>query len=159
MCKEACVGKGVFMRIETKYLGEVQIEESKLIHFKSGLPGFNDETKFVILDIPGNELMQILQSIQTPDLAFIVTNPHYYYKDYIFKLDEHIIETLNIQEEEDLVILTIMTVQDPVHCSTINLQAPLIINSKNKQAKQYILSHDQYEMKATISFPTKEKGV
>ncbi|MEI3607468.1 flagellar assembly protein FliW [Pseudogracilibacillus sp. SE30717A] len=147
------------MLIDTKYLGKVQIEDEKIIQFESGLPGFNDETKFVILDIPGNELMQILQSIQTPDLAFIVTNPHYYYKNYTFKLDEPIIDSLNIQEEKNIVILAIMTIQEPFHLSTINLQAPIIINSKNKQAKQYILPYDQYEMKAAISFPMEEKGV
>lgn len=148
------------MLIKTKYLGEVDVDQNKTIHFTAGLPGFPEENKFVILDIPGNDLLQILQSMQTPSLAFFVTNPHHFYQDYEIMLDDHIIEHLHIENESEIVILSIMTVQDPFHLSTINLQAPLIINSKNKRAKQFILPHDKYEMKAKISFPlAKEKGV
>jgi len=138
----------------------MEIEQEKIIHFETGLPGFAKETKFVVLDLPGNDLLQILQSIQTTHLAFIVTNPHYFYKDYEFKLDEHVIEALEITSEQEVVILSIMTIRDPFHLSTINLQAPLIINQTNKRAKQYILSNEKYPVKAKISFPTsKERGV
>src|SRR5699024_4124575 len=145
------------MFIQTKYLGEIEIVEEKIIYFDTGIPGFSNETKFVILDLPGNKLIQILQSVQTAELAFIVTNPHYFYQDYHFTLDDHIIETLHITEEKDIVVLSIMTIQEPFHSSTINLQAPLIINLKNKRAKQYILPHNTYEMKAQISLPVKDR--
>jgi|SRR5690625_330230 len=148
------------MVIQTKYLGEMEIVEDKIIYFESGLPGFSNENKFVILDIPGNDMIQILQSIQTAELAFMVTNPHYFYQNYHFKLDEHIIETLQITEEKDIVVLSIMTIQEPFHLSTINLQAPLLINLQNKRAKQFILPHDTYEVKAKISSPAiNERGV
>lgn len=148
------------MHIETKYVGKIEIDEQKLIHFETGLPGFKEENKFVLIDLPGNDVLQILQSVQTSELAFIVTNPHLFYKDYEFTLDEHIIETLQIENEQDVVVLSIMTIQDPFHASTINLQAPLIINERNKLAKQYILSSDKYPVKAKISLPTnEEKGV
>jgi|SRR5690625_1312548 len=148
------------MIIETKYLGKMEIDKANIIFFESGLPGFKDENKFVILDIPENEVMQILQSVNTPHLAFIVTNPHYFYKEYEFELDEPIVESLQITDKNQIVILTIMTIHDPFHTSTINLQAPLIINSKTKRAKQYILPNEAYDVKATISLPARnEKGV
>lgn len=148
------------MQIETKYVGAIEITEDHIIHIESGLPGFKDEDRFVLIDLPGNDVLQILQSIKTKELAFIVTNPHLFYKDYEFKLDDHIIETLQIEHERDVVVLSIMTIQEPFHTSTINLQAPLIINERNKRAKQYILSSEQYPVKAKISLPTsEEKGV
>lgn len=153
-------GAKMSMHIETKYVGKIEIDEQKVIHFETGLPGFKEENKFVLIDLPGNDVLQILQSVQTRELAFIVTAPHLFYKDYEFKLDEHIIESLKIKDERDVVVLSIMTIQDPFHSSTINLQAPLIINERNKLAKQYILSSDKYPVKAKISLPTsEEKGV
>lgn len=142
------------MKINTKYFGEMDIDESKIIHFESGLPGFIDEKKFVILDIPGNSLMQVLQSVNTSELAFIVTNPHYFYEDYQFKLEEQIVDMLKIKQKQDIVIMSILTVQDPFKLSTINLKAPLIINWENKLGKQVILNDDTYSMKASISLPT-----
>lgn len=147
------------MNIKTKYLGEMTIDEAKIIQFESGLPGFLEEKKFVVLDIPGNELLQILQSVNTSELAFIVTNPHFFYENYQFKLDEQTIDMLKVQEKEEVVIMSILTVRDPFKLSTINLQAPVIINSSSKLGKQVILNDDKYSMKASISLPvTQGKG-
>lgn len=139
------------MKIETKYLGEMEIDESKIIHFESGLPGFLDEKSFVVLDIPGNDVLQILQSVTTPELAFIVTNPHYFYEDYEFKLEDSIVELLGIKKKEEIVVMSILTVRDPFPTSTINLKAPLIINWANKRGKQVVLNDEKYSMKASIS--------
>lgn len=139
------------MKIETKYLGEMEIDESKIIHFESGLPGFLDEKSFVVLDIPGNNVLQILQSVTTPELAFIVTNPHYFYEDYEFKLEDSIVELLGIKKKEEIVVMSILTVRDPFPTSTINLKAPLIINWANKRGKQVVLNDEKYSMKASIS--------
>lgn len=148
------------MHLETKYVGKIEVDEQNIIHFETGLPGFKEENKFILIDLPGNEVLQILQSVQTAELAFIVTNPHLFYQDYEFKLDDYIIEALQIEHERDVVVLSIMTIQDPFHTSTINLQAPVIINKRNKLAKQYILPSDKYPVKAEISLPTsEEKGV
>ena len=85
------------MELATKYLGEVNVDETKFIQFPNGLPGFPDEKEFVILDIPENALFQLLQSTQNADLAFVITNPHYFYEDYQFHLGGDILETLKIK--------------------------------------------------------------
>lgn len=138
------------MEIKTKYLGDVAIDRDKLITFDTGLPGFEAETQFVLLDFPGNELLQIMQSTQTPNLAFIVTNPHYFFEDYAISLNEHIQKKLDIKSKEDVVILTILTIRDPFPASTINLKAPLVINILTRRAKQYIVDDNSYAMQEKI---------
>lgn len=144
--------------IDTKYLGKIDIEKKQVIRFSSGLPGFIEEEEFVILDIPGNPLFQILQSTLTPTLAFIVTNPYDFYVDYTFKLDEQILKTLKIQHEQEVVVLSIVTLKSPFNTSTLNLKAPIIINSTGKQGKQYILNKDNYSTKAPIVSPNISKA-
>lgn len=145
------------MRIDTKYLGEMDIDEEKTIHFETGLPGFLEEKEFIILDIPGNDLLQLLQSLHTPNLAFFIANPHQFEQTYHFKLSDSTVEYLNITSEEEVVILSILTVNDPFEKSTINLQAPIVINSKTKQGKQIILNDEKYDMKTPIAFSKKEE--
>lgn len=146
--------------IDTKYLGSIEIEKKQIIQFPSGLPGFIEEVEFVILDIPGNPAFQTLQSIVTPGLAFIVTNPYQFYLDYTFKLDEQILGSLAIENEQDVVVLSIVTLKSPFKTSTLNLKAPIIIHSTHKQGKQYILNKDEYLTKAPIVSPNtlKVKG-
>lgn len=146
------------MIIETKYLGEIEISDDKIVHFESGIPGFEDEKKFILLDIADNIIFQILQSVETKELAFFVVNPYILFEDYSIKLNENIIESLDIKEENDVAVLTVMTIKEPFSNSTVNLKAPLIINLKNKRAKQYILNDDTYSMRVTIPQHKLESG-
>src|SRR5699024_7712639 len=86
----------IYMIIKTKYLGNMQISQSKIIKFPSGIPGFLEELEFALLDLPGNPIFQTLQSLKTPELAFIVVNPYHFYRDYEFKLEKNILELLQI---------------------------------------------------------------
>src|SRR5699024_7624828 len=84
------------LKIHTKYFGERDIKETTIIHFLSLVAGVQEEEDFVFLDIPGNELIQVLQSVQLADLAVIVANPHDLYNDYAFSLDDPIFDALQI---------------------------------------------------------------
>ncbi|WP_047980833.1 flagellar assembly protein FliW [Ornithinibacillus contaminans] len=146
------------MIIQTKYLGDVTIEKDKIVKFAAGLPGFIEETEFVLLDIPGNPVFQFLQSVKTAQLAFVVANPYQFYKDYTFKLDDSTVAALEIASEDDVFVSTIVTLKDPFESSTINLRAPLIINQKKMLGKQFILNLDEYPSTASIQSIV-EKGV
>lgn len=146
--------------IDTKYLGAIEIEEDKIIHFENGIPGFETEKQFVLLDIADNDVLQILQSVQTPELAFFVANPYLLFKDYAIELEDHVIEKLDIKNEHDVAVLSILTIKDPFSSSTINLKAPIIINIANKRAKQYIMNDDRYSLRTQIPpTSTVESGV
>ncbi|MGE6257333.1 flagellar assembly protein FliW [Heyndrickxia sporothermodurans] len=135
------------MKLLTKYQGEVEVENEQIIHFSNGIPGFPFEKEFLILPLPDNEIFFTLQSVNTPGLAFIVTNPFNFFKEYQFSLDEQTIEQLDINDVKDVQIMTILTVQDPFIKSTANLQGPIVINTKNKQSKQVILNNLSYHTK------------
>ncbi|MEC5422857.1 flagellar assembly protein FliW [Virgibacillus sp. C22-A2] len=139
------------MHLQTKYLGEVEIDKSKAIQFPAGLPGFIEETEFVLLDLPETRIFQVLQSTNSVNTAFIVTNPYHIYRDYAFDLDSSLLEALQIKNEEDVVVLTIVTLRNPFNKSTLNLKAPVILNSTTKQGKQFIINADDYPTKASIA--------
>ncbi|GGH75422.1 flagellar assembly factor FliW [Compostibacillus humi] len=147
------------MEIMTKYFGKVSIEEGKIIEFPDGIPGFIEERRFVLLDLPANPAFQILQSVHNAHTAFVVTNPYFIYPDYTFKLDEAVQEQLQIREEKDVTVLSIVTLKQPFQQSTLNLKAPLIINPIRMLGKQYILNLDDYSSKAPISPAPLKKGV
>ncbi|GAB3056929.1 flagellar assembly protein FliW [Virgibacillus ainsalahensis] len=139
------------MKLQTKYVGEVEIETSKIIQFTQGLPGFIDETEFVLIDLQNNPVFQVLQSVHSVDTAFIVTNPYHIYQDYSFDIDDKLLKSLDIKTEKDVVIRSIVTLKNPFQTSTINLKAPIIINPSSKKGKQYILNRDDLPSKASIA--------
>jgi flagellar assembly factor FliW len=138
------------MKIETKFQEIIEIDETQIITFDQGLPGFEDEKQFVLLPIEGIEL-SMFQSLQTSELAFITTNPFQFFSQYDFELSTADLEYLELKDEKDVQVLVIITVTDPYEKSTANLQAPVIINMKNYKGKQIILSDKAYRTKHLLT--------
>lgn len=139
------------MNIQTAYSGEIAIETTNIITFEHGIPGFEEEHDFVLLPIEGNEVFHVLQSIQTPALAFIVTNPYTITTNYSFDLEEATVHSLQIKEEKEVAVFAIVSLKESIAESTINLKAPIILNTNNNKAKQVILNNDDYSIRHLIS--------
>lgn len=135
------------MKIETRYLGEVEINVDKIIHFENGIPSFLEEKKFILLPFGEGTPLYILQSVVTPELGFVVVSPFQFFPDYQVKLADSTIEALEIEKEEDVAVFTILTVQDPFVKTTANLQGPVVINSKQQKGKQISLNDPNYSTK------------
>jgi flagellar assembly factor FliW len=138
------------MEIKTKFQDIIEIQESDILTFEQGIPGFENEKKFVLLPIEETEL-SLLQSVETKELAFIITDPFLFFKDYDFELSSVEQELLKINEKKEVFVQVIITVADPYEKSTANLQAPVIINVKNNKCKQIILSNGKYRTKHRLT--------
>ncbi|MBD3108496.1 flagellar assembly protein FliW [Bacillus sp. AGMB 02131] len=134
---------------------EVQLIENEAWSFPNGIPGFPEEKEFVLHPIFNQESFFILQSKEKEEVAFIVTNPFEFYQDYDFTLDENSLAVLELINEEDVVVLVIVTLRDSLENSTVNLQAPIILNKRNYKGKQVILNNSPYRTRHNII--TKQK--
>ncbi|MBB5173759.1 flagellar assembly protein FliW [Texcoconibacillus texcoconensis] len=142
------------MNIETKYNGQVTINESQIIQFPQGLPSFEEEKQFVLLSLKGEEgPFFALQSVNTPNLAFVVINPFSFFPNYEAKLTDATVEQLEIESGEDVALFVILTVKDPFEETTANLRGPIVINRKNQQAKQIALTESDYHTRHQIIQP------
>lgn len=138
------------MKIQTKFHGEIEIQSDQTWNFPKGIPGFEDENQFTLLTIEDNSAFQVLQSMKTPEVAFIVANPYNFIENYSFEVDEPTIDLLNIEKEQDVFVLSVVSLKDPFETSTINLQAPLIFQTNTKKAKQMILNDNIFSMRHPI---------
>lgn len=145
------------MKIQTKFHGEIAIDDITQWTFPKGLPGLEDENLFVLIPIEGNDNFQVMQSITNSLIALIVSNPYTLVNDYSFEIDESTIELLSIKAQEDVMVLSVVTLKDPFESSTLNLQAPLIFNTSNQNAKQMILNDAKYKLRHSIG-QIAEKG-
>ncbi|MGM0754081.1 MAG: flagellar assembly protein FliW [Bacillota bacterium] len=147
------------MNIDTKYHGAIDIHSEEVLIFDHGIPGFGEEKQFILLPLPENEWFHILQSVATPQLGFVVTDPFVFFKEYDFELDQASVELLENPSEKEVQVLSILTVRETLHESTANLQAPIIINLANRKGKQVILNNTDYQTKHQIfAQPAGKKG-
>jgi flagellar assembly factor FliW len=145
-------------KVNTIRFGEVEVAEDKVVHFADGIPAFEDEHEFVIVPYDEESPYVFLQSLTTPDLAFLMTVPFVFFPDYEFELDDAVQKELGIKDQEDMLIYAIITIpQGKIEDMTANLTAPVVLNQKNMQAKQVVLEKGGYTTKHRL-FPEKKKA-
>lgn len=145
------------LTLKTKYLGEISIKTEDVFTFEKGIPGFLDETEFVMLPFGDDNPFYIMQSVKTPMLAFVVTEPFLFFPSYDFELDDSVVNQLQIASEKDVHIFTILTIGEPFSETTANLQAPVVLNVNKKLGKQVILSDERYTTKHRLMSQTMEE--
>ncbi|MFO7317383.1 MAG: flagellar assembly protein FliW [Bacilli bacterium] len=142
------------MQIQTKFLGEVEIQEEEIITLTSGLLGLEDYTKYVLLPLEKDSPLAFFQSVEEPQVGFVVAYPFAFKKDYAFDISETDKEDLQVEKEEELIAYSIVTVKEPFESSTLNLLAPIVINSVKKCGKQIVLQDNRaYPLRFPIAEP------
>lgn len=146
-------------KVHTLRFGDITIDEDKVIHFEDGIPAFEDEHEFAIIPYDAQSPYVFLQSLSTPDLAFLMTVPFVFFPDYEFELDDANQQKLGLEHEEDLLIYTLLTIPGgKVADMTANLMAPIVINARTKQARQVVLENSPYTTKHRLFQNKKEEA-
>ena len=143
------------MKINTKHFGEINIEESKIINFAEGIPGFPNSKNFVMLSKKEqSQLFCWLQSIEEADTAFALTVPYVFYPDYRPDVADSELATIGVTDSEDLKdisVFNIMVIPKNAKEATINLKAPVVINEKVNKGGQFIANNADYTVRHRIA--------
>ncbi|PNR94730.1 flagellar assembly protein FliW [Petrotoga sp. 9PWA.NaAc.5.4] len=131
---------------ETK-LGNVKIDTEKIITFEYGIPGFESHKKFAIIELESTYPIMWLVSLEDKNVAFPVTFPKLIRNDYEVVLPEDIVAYLQLEDPEDAVILSILTIPQNKDDITINLAAPIIISKKNNKGLQFLIENNNYKIR------------
>ncbi len=134
-------------KIKSRFLGEVEVDENKVLDLGGSIIGFENYNYFYLLDnnTDPNSLFKILQSAENEDLYWIVLDPFMLFADYDLEVHDEDIIPLSIEDKKDVAALVIITVINGDYQNmTANLLAPIIINFKNNKAKQCIVKSDKY---------------
>ena len=143
-------------KINTLRFGELEIEEQDVVRFADGIPAFEDEHEFVVLPYEEGTPYMFLQSLMTPELAFLMTDPFVFFPEYSFELDDENMDRLDIKSMDDVLVCTLISVpRSGVADMTTNLLAPVVINRHTMQARQIVLEKTQYTTKHRL-FPEKK---
>ncbi|MEN1760805.1 flagellar assembly protein FliW [Anoxynatronum sibiricum] len=139
------------MQLETKHFGTITIDEAKILTFPDGIPGFEEKTRFALVQNPEPEVpFHWLQSVEEEGLTFVVTNPFLIRFNYDFDLPEHVVKKLAIQGQEDVQIFCIVRIPEKVQEMTINLTAPIVLNTRTLMGKQVVLEDDRYHTRHLV---------
>ncbi|NGZ03459.1 MAG: flagellar assembly protein FliW [Nitrospira sp. WS238] len=123
--------------------GSFEIPDSSIVRFPSGLLGFPDQQQYVILDHDTEAPFKWLQSVDEPDLAFVLMDPATFHSDYHVEVSADALAEIKGEQGDDLTLVVILTIpsDDPGRI-TANLRGPLLISHKTKLGKQLVLPEE-----------------
>ena len=141
------------MNVKTRHFGDVEIDDSKVITMDNGLFGFENYKKYVLLyDSSSDEIpnIQWLQSLYEELLALPVMIPTTVVPDYNPVVEDETLASLGEWKEEDVSMLVTVTVPEDIKKMSINLKAPIVINTTTMKGCQVVAENPEYEVKHMI---------
>lgn len=140
------------MKAKTRFFGEIEVEDEKVICFEQGLIGFPDLRKFTLIydeEKGDKRTISWLQSMDEPEVAFPVMDPLAVCPGYNPSVEEEMLKTLGDPKEENLFVLVTVTVPKDIEQIAVNLKAPIVVNVEAKKGSQLIVE-DDYPVKYKI---------
>ncbi len=123
--------------------GTLEIHDDSVLTFPSGLLGFPQSRRYVILDHDTEAPFKWLQSLDEPALAFVIIDPDLLLADYHIQVPDDALAEVQGSEESDLATAVILTIpSDDPGRMTANLRGPLLMNQRTKLCKQLVLSDE-----------------
>jgi len=148
------------MKIESKRFGTIEVKEDRVLTLKGGLLGFSNMTNFVLVDdrADTNHPFKWLVSLDDPECGFLVTDPGIFFSDYVFDLSEEDRQAIGAETEDDILVITLLTVPANPKEITANLRGPLVFNSNTRNGKQIVLANSGYATKHYIFLQAKDSN-
>ncbi len=130
------------MDIQTTRFGMVTVDEDRIITFPQGLLGFGEQTQFALLQTGADNYFFWLQSVEDPSLAFVITDPTIFFRDYGVPIRDEVRTELHLEDTA--------SAQTFVICNKVgdwltgNLLGPLVVNVTNRLGTQVVLTDKKW---------------
>ncbi len=130
------------MQVQTSRFGSVEVADERVITFPKGLLGFGNHRRFCLLQPNDDACFFWLQSADDPELAFVITDPNLFIREYQVPIRTEQMEDLRLEKLEDAQVFVI--VNKVGEKLTGNLQGPLVVNTVKKVAEQFVLAEKKW---------------
>ncbi len=144
--------------MNTKYFGEIAVDNSKKIYFPEGILGFEQYKEYYLIKFVEeseesvDDFIMCLQSVEDVNVAFFVMNPFYLLPEYDpYQVNDRVFEKIQLGEETKHTVYAIVSMRDTLEESTINLKSPVVVNLENQKGIQYVLDTNDYGLREPLA--------
>lgn len=133
------------MKAKTRLFGEIEIQDEKIIQIDQGMIGFPELKHFTLIfdsDREEKSVIMWLQSMDDGDIAMPVVVPAELLPDYNPTVDNELLENLGTLTPENTYVLVTVTVPKDIEDISVNLKAPIVINTDTNKGCQLIVEDD-----------------
>jgi len=130
------------MDIQTTRFGLISVDDDRIMTLPRGLLGFPSHTRFALIQTGEENYFFWLQSVDEPALAFVVTDPTIFFKDYDVPLREEAAAEIELSDTNFAQVFVICNKVD--EWLTGNLLGPILVNAQNRLGTQVVLTEKKW---------------
>ena len=130
------------MDIVTTRFGRLSVDDERIMTFPRGLLGFPSYTRYALIQTGEENYFFWLQAVEEPSLAFVVTDPSIFFKDYEVPLREEMATDLELTDPS--LVQTFVICNKVDEWLTGNLLGPILVNAANRTAMQVVLTEKKW---------------
>jgi flagellar assembly factor FliW len=130
--------------IDTSRFGKLEIDIEGVINLTEGLLGFADQKRYVLISLETTGPFTWFQSLDNPELAFVLIDPRMVDHNYKVAVDEETLKDLQVGDINRCMVYAIVTLNQDPRQVTANLIGPIIINPDSKLGRQVVLTDTEY---------------
>ncbi|MDR2358027.1 MAG: flagellar assembly protein FliW [Oscillospiraceae bacterium] len=138
------------MTIDTLRFGPVEVDEARVLIFKSGLPGLEEYTDFAVLRFEESFPIVWLQAVADRSICLPVIDTFSVAPEYTFDIADEDVAELSISGPEDFQVLSVLVIPENLENMTVNMAAPIIVNTATGKSKQIILGGGDHSARVPI---------
>jgi flagellar assembly factor FliW len=137
-------------QIPTRQFGLLEYDPDTVVEFSAGLPGFEDQTRFVLVERPAVAPILFMQSLDLPDLCFLTAPLSALDAGYELAVTPEDERRLGLASHEEMLCLAILSAAEngPL---TANLLAPVLINLRTRRAVQAVRTDSRYSHRQDLT--------
>lgn len=149
--------------VDTKYFGTLPYREESVFDFPLGLPSFEDEKRFVPIELPEHAPLLFLQSLNQPELCFLTFPILVVDRDYRLAVSPEDLAALDLDPGRqpvlgsEALVLALVSMHDGFS-ATANLMAPVVVNIKTRRAVQAIREDATYSYQHPVALKAREES-
>jgi flagellar assembly factor FliW len=160
----ACMVVWRMPSVETKYFATLSYAAESVFNFPEGLPGFEEQKDFVLIDLPDSAPLVYLQSLTRVGLCFLAFPIQVVDRNYQLAIAPEDLEELALDphsqpvQGHEALVLALISLHDGL-VATANLMAPIALNLRTRRGLQAIRRDTLYSHQHPIApLPARAPG-
>jgi flagellar assembly factor FliW len=135
------------MKVRTNMMGTVEVSEDATLYVPDGLFGFEDLKRYVVTEVESLSPFRLLISTEDPEVAFAVADPRLILEPYSVPLADSDRDLLDLQADDRISMFVLLSTSDTGDGFTANLKGPVVLNTRNRVAKQVVVYNPAYSFR------------
>lgn len=146
------------LQLHSRQLGEVEVNPDQIVDFPYGVPGFEQERRFILLEKPSLGPIVFLQCVDAPELCFFTAPVTTIDPNYQLAVTPDDLRAIGWDHDrppnisDELICLAVLAAPENGQWAA-NLLAPIIVEPRTRRGVQAVRVDSRYSHQYPIGEP------